>query len=172
MLTLSLMGPSGHTVVVFDGGKALVNFQKTSPGERGMIATLVEKAQKLGLKLHRAKKGEAGDPLEALTDVLMDAKGEIALVGTSEAVEDLAFEMVAEEIRGNRVVSEAQPDGTWKVLKMGDWKRGEKKGAEEKKELVEAAAPKDPSPKTEAETAKKAPEEKRAVNSHKPAGGG
>lgn len=120
-----------------------------------MISTLVEKATKAGLKLYRAKKGEPGVALEKVVDVIMDAKGEIALVGTKEQVEDIAFDLVDEEIRNNRIVAEAQEDGSWKVLRLGEFK----KNVEATKELVPAGTPEEP-------------EKKRAVSSHEKVGGG
>ena len=154
-LTIAASGPGGHTVVTCDGTKILVNFHKTSPKERGMIETLVEKAKAAGLTLHRSKKGEAGDVLPKIHDVLMDSKNEIVLLGTKDQVEEIAFDLVDQEIRNNRVVAEAQEDGSWKVLRLGEFK----KNVEASKELVPAGAVEEP-------------EKKRAVSSHEKVGGG
>lgn len=125
-LTFSAMGIGGHTVVTFEKDVILVKYHKTSPSERGMIEQFVEKALAKGLKLHRSKKGEAGEPLDAIVDVIMDPKGEVALKGPKEAVDELAVAVVEKEIKDGRLVMEAQEDGTWKILHLGDFKKKDK----------------------------------------------
>lgn len=155
-LTLTASGPGGHTVVTFDGSEIRINFHKTSPKERGMIETLVEKALGGGLKLHRSKSGKPGDALGRILDVLLESKGEVMLLGTQAQVDELAVGLVEEQIRSNRVVAEAQEDGSWKVLRLGDFK------AEAKVKETEKGAP---APDVEAD-------KKRAVSSHEKVVGG
>ena len=172
-LTFAASGPGGHTVVTCEGTKVLVNYHKTDPKERGMIEKLVEKGLGLGLVLHHSRKGVVGEALKNVVEVLMDAKGEIALVGTKEAVEELAYDVVEAEIRNNRVVAEAQEDGSWKVLRLGDFKKDVPKTGE-----LAKTGSKDDLPEPVAEEPAKAPEKtedadkKRAVSSHEKVGGG
>lgn len=131
-LTLDIKGGNGHTEVLFEGDKVVIRYHKTDPVERGMIKQLVEKGEKLGLVLYTSKKEEPTVPLGDIHDVLMKKGGEVALKGveekvtelakeivlkgTEEAVEKLAADKVQEEIKKGRIVYEAQPDRTWKVL--------------------------------------------------------
>ncbi len=129
-LTLDIKGGNGHTEVLFEGDKVIIKYHKTDPIERGMIKQLVEKGEKLGLVLYTSKKEEPTVPLGDIHDVIMKKGGEIALKGqeekvteleivlkgSEEAVEKLAADKVQEEIKKGRLVYEAQPDRTWKVL--------------------------------------------------------
>ncbi len=131
-LTLDIKGGNGHTEVLFEGDKVIIKYHKTDPVERGLIEQLVEKGQKLGLVLYTSKKEEPTVPLADIKDVLMKKGGEIALKGEDEkvvdlvkeivlkgpdeAVEKLAASKIEEELKKGRLVYEAQPDRTWKVL--------------------------------------------------------
>lgn len=129
MLTLNATGIGGHTEVTFEDETVLVKYHKTSPSERGMIETLIEKGQKLGLKLHQAKKGVVGAKLDDIVTVILDKKGEVALTGDKKMVEDLAVQAVEKEIKDGRLVMEAREDGSWKILHAGEFKKKGKKQA-------------------------------------------
>lgn len=164
-LTLTEAGVFGHAEAEFAGERITITYKKTTPEERGMIAQLVERAKKKGMTLHTVDEGgaltalvekakevigvEKSDeekptkPVSELMDILMEKKGKVVLKGDIEMVQSLALETVEEEVKNkNRVVSEAQEDGTWKVITIGEFK---------------------PS---------KDPEKKQAVNSHAKVGGG
>lgn len=134
-LMLAVTGHFGHAKAEFMQDTIVITYKKTTPGERGTIEMLVEKAVKKGMSLHTGKNGEVQKPLERILDVLMDKKGQVILKGENSAVESLALETVEEEIKSNRIVSEAQEDGTWKVLEIGEFK------AEDKKKSVTSHAP-------------------------------
>jgi sorbitol-specific phosphotransferase system component IIA len=136
-LTLAVTGAFGHAEAEFVGDRIVITYKATTPGERGTISTLVEKAQKKGMTLHTGKNGEVKKALGNIVDVLLDKKGQVILTGEKAVVEQLALETVEEEVKSKRVVSEAQEDGTWKVVKIGEFKA--KEG--EKKQAVTSHAP-------------------------------
>lgn len=135
-LMLAITGVDGHAEAEFTSDKIVLTYKKTTPSERGSMDKLVEKALKKGLKLHIGKNGNADKPLERLMDVLMKKKGQVVLTGEAKAIESLALEAVEEEVKMRRVVMQAREDGTWKVIKVGDFKP-----AQEKKQAVTSTAP-------------------------------
>jgi len=160
-LTLTEAGVFGHAEAEFAGERITITYKKTTPEERGMIAQLVEKAKKKGMTLHtveedgalkalveKAKevigvekedkeKEKETKPVSDLMDILMEKKGKVVLKGSHQMVESLALETVEEEVKNkNRVVSEAQEDGTWKVITIGEFKAKE----EDKKQAVNSHA--------------------------------
>lgn len=155
-LSLAVTGAFGHAEAEFAGDQIVITYKKTTDKERGTIAMLVEKAKKKGMKLSVPKQGAISKIVEKakdvvgiekaeekdakkddLTEALMAKKGKITLSGTKQAVEQLALETIEEEVKSNRVVSEAQEDGTWKVIKIGEFKA--KEG--DKKQAVTSHAP-------------------------------
>lgn len=158
-LTLVATGVYGHAEAEFAGDRIKITYKKTTPGERGTIAQLVERAKKKGMTLHTVEKGgalkalvekakevvgiekeaqEKTKPVNELMDVLMEKKGQIVLQGEKLMVEQIALETVEEEIKMKRVVSEAQEDGTWKVINIGEFKAAKEA---EKKQAVSSHAP-------------------------------
>lgn len=135
-LTLAVTGVDGHAEAEFTTDKIVLTYKKTTPSERGSMDKLVEKALKKGLKLHLGKNGNAEKPIEKFMDVLMKKKGQVVLTGDAKAIESLALEAVEEEIKLRRVVMQAREDGTWKVVKVGDFKP-----EAEKKQAVTSHAP-------------------------------
>lgn len=155
-LTLAVTGAFGHAEAEFAGDRIKITYKKTTPGERGTIAQLVERATKKGMTLHTVDEGgvltalvekakevvgieseeKKTKPIGELMDVLMMKKGEIVLQGDKQMVEQLALETVEEEVKMKRVVSEAQEDGTWKVITIGEFK-----AKEDKKQAVASHAP-------------------------------
>jgi hypothetical protein len=136
-LKLAITGVDGHAEADFTSDKIVLTFKKTTPSERGTIESLVEKGLKKGLKLFHGKNGEAGKPMERIMDVLMKNKAQVVLTGDEKVIEALALEAVEEEVKARRLVMEAREDGTWKVVKVGDFKAKE----EGKKKVVTSTAP-------------------------------
>lgn len=156
-LTLAVTGAFGHAEAEFAGDKITITYKKTTPEERGTIAQLVEKAKKKGMTLSTVAKGgvlkefvekakeavgiekqeKPTKPVGELLDVLMAKKGQLVLQGEKQMVEQLALETIEEEVKSKRIVSEAQDDGTWKVITIGEFKA--KEG--EKKQAVTSHAP-------------------------------
>src|SRR4029077_3905731 len=128
-LGFSATGPSGHVQASFEGEEVRMEFSKTTPGERGLMETLIERGKNEKMSVHTVdKKGN----LKAVEDVailekIFQNKGEIALKGTKDSVAALAKIYVEKEIEGGRLVMEAQDDNTWKKLAPGEFKEKEKK---------------------------------------------
>lgn len=135
-LMLAVTGKDGHAQADFTSDKIVLTFKKTTPAERGTIETLVEKALKKGLKLFHGKNGETTKPMKDIHDVLLDRKAQAILTGDAKVIEELALEAVEEEVKLRRVVMEAREDGTWKVVKIGEFKPKE----EGKKQVVTSHA--------------------------------
>lgn len=159
-LTLTETGVYGHAEAEFAGERITITYKKTTPEERGMIAQLVEQAKKKGMTLHTIDEGgtltalvekakeaigvekseeeKPTKPVGDLMDILMEKKGKVVLKGDAQMVQSLALETVEEEVKNkNRVVSEAQEDGTWKVITIGEFKPKED---EKKKQAVNSTA--------------------------------
>lgn len=157
-MTLAVTGAFGHAEAEFAGDKIVITYKKTTDKERGTIATLVERAKKKGMTLSVQEKGgpiakivdkakekmgiektkEAEKPVDELMDVLMAKKGQLILSGDKTMVEQLALETIEEEVKSKRVVSEAQEDGTWKVITIGEFKPAKEA---DKKQAVTSHAP-------------------------------
>lgn len=137
-LAFSAMGPSGHVQADFDGDEVRVEFHTTTPGERGLMDTLVEKAKKEGMTVHSVDKKGTLKLIEdgGLLEKIFSKKGQIALKGTKESVAALTKIIVDKEIEGGRKVLEAQEDNTWKVLEKGEFKE-----KPEQKQVVKSMAP-------------------------------
>jgi hypothetical protein len=118
-LELDVTDSSGHTEAVFEEKEIRVTFAKTTPEERGLIDSLIADAKAEGMVLHTvAKDGERkAVEADAVLDQLFMSKNEIALTGTAEAVEKLAFDRVKKEIRGGRTVMHATDGGEWKFIR-------------------------------------------------------
>lgn len=136
-LTFAVTGVDGHAEADFTADKIVLTFKKTTPSERGTIEKLVEKGLKKGLKLFHGKNGDAGKPMDRIMDVLMKSKAQVVLTGDEKVIEELALEAVEEEVKSRRLVMEAREDGTWKVVKVGDFKPK----ADGKKQAVTSHAP-------------------------------
>lgn len=139
-LGFSAMGPSGHVQAEFDGEEIRMEFSKTTPGERGLMETLIEKGKAEKMTVHSIdKKGE----LKLIEDAniigkIFEKKGEIALKGTKESVSKLAKVYIDKEIEGGRVVMEAQDDNSWHILKIGEFE--EKPGRQKVKSVATVGA--------------------------------
>lgn len=122
------LGPSGHVEASFVDDEVVVEFNQTSPSERGMVSNLIEKGTKEGMTLYTVKK-DARKPLEddRVLEKIMATKGKLALKGTAETVTKLFKILLDLEIEGGRRVLEAQEDGTWKRLAKGEFKEKEGK---------------------------------------------
>lgn len=136
-LDFSAMGPSGHVQASFEGEEVRMEFSKTTPGERGLMSTLIERAKKEKMTLHTVDKKGRMKPVEdeGILEKIFQSRGELALKGTKDSVTALAKVYVEMEIEGGRAVLEAQEDNTWKKLKPGEFKE------KETKQVVKSVAP-------------------------------
>lgn len=122
-LGFSAQGPSGHVQAEFQDDEVRMEFSKTTPGERGLMDTLIERGKKENMVVHTVDKKGKLKPLEdeKILGKIFESKGEIALKGTKESVVKLAKVYIDKEIEGGRVVLEVQDDTRWKVLKLGEF---------------------------------------------------
>jgi hypothetical protein len=136
-LDFSATGPSGHVQADFENDTIEMEFSKTTPSERGLIDTMIEKAKSEGMSVHTVSKDGELKPLtdEKILGKIFESKGKIALVGTKEAVIKLAKIHIDKEIQGGRLVMEGAEDGSWKVLKIGEFE------AKDKPQKVKSTAP-------------------------------
>lgn len=122
-ITLDVTGTNGHTELSFSKGQVRVTWKETNATERGLIKGLIQTGRLFGFVPYSVD--DDGKPKEMLTKLpgtFRGKKGEIVLVGEVQKVKLFAQEMIEGEIRENRLVLEAQADGTWKALKPGDFK--------------------------------------------------
>lgn len=136
-LGFSAMGPSGHVQASFEGEEVRMEFSKTTPGERGLMDTLIERGKKENMTVHTVdKKGNLKVVEDThILDKIFQSKGQIALKGTKESVAALAKVYVEKEVVDGRTVLEAQADNSWKKLQPGEFKE------KETKQVVKSVAP-------------------------------
>lgn len=136
-LEFSAIGPSGHVQAEFQEDEVRMEFSKTTPGERGLMETLIERGKKENMVVHTVDKKGNLKPLEdeKILQKIFDSKGEIALKGSKESVIKLAKIYIDKEIEGKRVVLESQEDNSWKVLSIGEFE------AKDRPQKVKSVAP-------------------------------
>lgn len=123
-LMLSITGSGGDTTLDFEKDKIGVSWNKSGVVERRMIAGLVKTAGTFGLKAESAEGHAARVP-----GFLKGKSGSLVLKGDTEAIRKFAKAAVESEVAAKRIVMSAQKDGTWKILKSGEYeapKEGEK----------------------------------------------
>lgn len=132
-MSLALIGVGGDARVSFTKEHIRLTWAETTSRERRMISTLVKRARKEKFGVCTVDKdGKADKPArwKDLPGLFGKGSGEILFQGSLKAIQALACELVDEEIKTGCIVSEAQPDGTWKVLKEGEVKPEEDKKTE------------------------------------------
>lgn len=122
-MTLSLLGPGGDARLSFTKDHIRVNWGETSRRERRAIKTLVSRARKAKFTVATVDKDGKSD-LPArwrdLPGIFGKAKGEVLLQGPERAIQEIACELVKEEIRERSIVMRHQKDGSWKIVKEED----------------------------------------------------
>ena len=140
-MTLAMVGYGGDARLSFTDEHIRVNWAETSGRERKMIASLV--------KLAREKKFTVvtvdadGKPklparFRDLPGMFGKGKGEVLLQGPKKDIAAIAQFLLYEDMKSGSIVSVAQPDGTWKVVKPGD---EDAKVKEDAKKQVTSSAP-------------------------------
>lgn len=122
-VTLSVTGYNGHTELSFTKGQARVKWAETNSGERDLIRGLIQTGRIFGFVPWTVDAdGNPKDQLKKLPGAFRGRKGEIVLKGDVKKMKLFAQEMIEGELKDNRIVMEAQADGTWKLLKSGEFK--------------------------------------------------
>lgn len=133
-LTLSMVGVGGDARLSFTKDHIRVTWGETSRRERRMISSLVAKARKAKFTVVTVDAdGKPDKPARwrDLPGMFGEEKGEVLLQGGTEAIMRIGCEIAGEEIKEPNIVSEAQKDGSWKIVKEV---KAPKEG--EKRELV------------------------------------
>ncbi len=122
-LTLSMTNMSGHTEMSFSKDLMRLKWEKTSVDERGLIRGLVQSASLFGFVPWTVDEdGKPKEKVKKLPGLFRGKTGEIVLKGTVKKVKLFSLEMIAGELKDGRIVMEAKKDGTWKIIKPGDYK--------------------------------------------------
>ena len=164
-INIAVVGPGGDASLSFTDKAIRVRWKEASLKERRMIGAIIKRARKRHMQVctvdadGRPDKPAYGKDIPSL--FRGGAGGELLIQeGDSGAVAAIAAELIEDEIKVGALVMEAQKDGTWKIVKSGDFKPEEPK-PESEKALVPAG-----------EKAESKPEEKRELQVSRPVGGG
>ena len=114
-LKVNLTGRGGHTSVNFSGEEATLQWKDTSDVEKKSLKSLIEQAVAKGFEI---KSGEVAS--------IDSGPGEIVLKGKENLLKLVAKDLIDAEIKSGKLAMEANEDGTWKILKVGDFEPKEK----------------------------------------------
>lgn len=122
-LTLDITSVGGHAELAFEGELVRVKWNDTTSTDRQMVKALVAQAKKLGLLPFKTdlEGRPTPEPTKKLPGAIFNKKGEIVLKGDELGAAKLAKELVEQEIREGRLVMVAQKDGSWKIVKPGQF---------------------------------------------------
>jgi hypothetical protein len=132
-MTLALLGVGGDARLSFTKDHIRLSWAETTGRERKMIAKLIKRARKANFGVVTVDSdGKPDKPArwQDLPGMFGKGKGEVLLQGATAAIKEIATELVNDEIIGKNIVSVAQADGTWKIVKELDTvkpEEGEKK---------------------------------------------
>lgn len=119
-MMLALMGVGGDARLTFTTEHIRLRWGDTTSRERKMIAKLVKRARKLEFQVVTVDAdGKPDRPAywKDLPGMFGKGQGEIMFQGPTKAIQEIATELVDDEIKGGCLVFEAQSDGTWKIVK-------------------------------------------------------
>lgn len=152
---LSLVGPGGDTRLSFTKDHIRVTWTQVTTRERKMVKRLVKAAEKENFSVVTVDTdGKPDKPARArdLPGLFGKKDGEVLLQGSTKDIKILARSLVEAEIEDGNVVMKAKDDGSWQMLRKGEYvaakekedaeieaaeKRGEKKT--EKKEVIQSS---------------------------------
>lgn len=138
--TLSLIGEGGDTRLSFTKDQIRVTWTKTTMRERKMVKRLVAAAEKENFTVVTVDPdGKPDKPARAkdLPGLFGKKNGEVLLQGSTKGIKLIARTLVEAEITDGNALMKAQEDGTWKLIRSGEY-TAEKEA--EDKELVLAEA--------------------------------
>jgi len=162
-LNIAVVGPGGDASLSFTDKHIRVRWKEATLKERRMVSSLIKRARKLNMQVCTVDADGLPDKPAYKQDVpglFKGGKGGELLLqqGAPGAIASLAKELIEDEIKVGALVMEAQKNGTWKIVKSGDFKAEE---PETSKELVAVG-----------EKAAEKPSEKRELTVSSPVGGG
>jgi hypothetical protein len=132
-MTLALIGVGGDARLSFTKEHIRLTWAETTRRERRMVSLLIKRARKE--KFTVATVNADGKPAlparwKDLPGMFGKGKGEVLLQGPTMAIQAIACELVDQEIQTGSIVSVAQADGSWKIVKEGEVKPEEGKKTE------------------------------------------
>jgi hypothetical protein len=136
--TISMLGVGGDARLTFTEKHIRVGWGETTRRERRMISAVVAKARKAKFQVVTVDPdGKPDKPARwrDLPGLFGKESGEVLLQGPEKAIREIACDIVKEEIKEHNLVSVAQKDGTWKLIREPEVKepaKGEKQEIEVK----------------------------------------
>ena len=122
-LTVSLLGIGGDAQLSFTEEHVRITVAKATSRERTAVINVVNKGLTAGLKLYTVDAdGRKDKQLEKLPKLSGRKEKQYLLIGPKRKFELLAQGLVAAELDAGNIVMEAQKDGTWSAVKVGDFK--------------------------------------------------
>ena len=129
-LTVSLLGIGGDAQLSFTEDHVRITVAKASSREKTAVTNVVNKGLKAGLKLYTVDAdGKKNKQLKALPKLGGRKEKQLLLVGPKAKFELIAEGLVAAELDAGNIVMEAQKDGTWKAIRVGEFKAKKEKQA-------------------------------------------
>lgn len=122
-MDLTIAGASGHTSLTFRDDGVLVDWEKTSSKERGLLTDLLTKAREKGFKTYTLDDEEQPVEIaETLPGWLFNRKGKLLLKSEEKRkLQVFAKDIIDLQITNGKLVMEATKDGEWKILKLGEF---------------------------------------------------
>jgi hypothetical protein len=136
-LHFTIKNPSGHTELNFEDNEATLDWVRTSEIERKSLASLVQEAMSKGYEVFEDKKGTKS--VSKVDEDIFSKKGYLLLRNKENICSlFLAKGLIDAEIKSGKLVMEAQEDGSWQIVKMGEFKPAEGK---KEQHVTSGAAP-------------------------------
>jgi hypothetical protein len=138
--TLSLIGEGGDTRLSFTKDQIRVTWTKTTMRERKMVKRLVTAAEKENFTVATVDPdGKPDKPARTkdLPGLFGKKNGEVLLQGSTKGIKVIARTLVEAEIEDGNAVMKAQEDGTWKLIRTGEY-TAEKEAEDKELALAEA----------------------------------
>jgi hypothetical protein len=140
-LNVAVHGVGGDASLSFAKEHIRVRWKEATFKERRMVGALVKRGRKLQMEVCTVDAdGKPDKPAYSkdLPGLFKNAQGgELILQqGEKDAIKTIAKELIEDEIEVGGLVMEAQADGTWRLLKKGEFKP-----EPEKKQEVQVSRP-------------------------------
>ncbi len=120
-LTISVQGIGGHTEIDFEDGRCKLTWKQTSLRERKMLRDMIRTAKDGGAKTFSVDEhGNADKETSRVPGTIFNRNGTLIIKGDGKVIELIAKNLVDSEKSSGRLVMEAQPDNTWKILRLGE----------------------------------------------------
>lgn len=120
MLTLNMLGACGDVEITFETDQVVIDWRKSPRVERTALKALIVKAKENGFETFDDE-GEKTDELPS--DGHFGSKeGKIILKGKPSQLKFVAEGIIEQEIKNGKLVMQANEDGSWNILRQGEFK--------------------------------------------------